>query len=205
MITDREDFIAHPEVYWSKVKKGALFIYPTDTIYGIGCDATIKIAVEKLRKLLKKKHPLSVIVPNKKWIRQNCVMSRLLKENLSKLPGAYTFIVKLRNKKAVANNVGFKDTLGIRMPDNWFTSMVRYYGKPIITTSVNISGKQYMTSLKDLDPKIQKSVEFIIEEGVLDWPPSKVIDLTKKKAEIVRKKASRKRITIYTRPEGHIY
>lgn len=162
-----------------KIKKGAVFIHPTDTIYGLGCNALDSKAVEKIRKL-KEQHtkPFSVWVPSIKWIEKNCAVTSKGEEWLKKLPGPYTLILKLKNKNAVTNSVVLGgNTLGVRYPDHWFKKVVGDFNFPIITTSANKTGNSFMTSLENLNSEIQNSVEFMIYEGEKSARPSKIINL----------------------------
>jgi L-threonylcarbamoyladenylate synthase len=174
--------------YIKQIKKGAVFIYPTDTIYGIGCDATNKKAVARIRNIKGRTNkPFSVIAPSKTWISRNCFIDEKDKSFLKKLPGKYTLILKLMNKTAVAKNVVFGETLGVRIPNHWFSRIVKEINKPVITTSVNMSGEQTMTSLEDIDKNILKKIDFIIYEGKKPGKPSTMIDLTEERAKIIKR------------------
>ena len=164
-----------------------VFIYPTDTIYGIGCNALNKEAVEKIRDIKQRKNnPFSVIAPSKEWIDENCVINENVKDWIKRLPGPYTLILKTK-KQCVAENVApGLDTLGVRIPDHWFTNFVNEAGIPIISTSVNKSNEDFMTSLDDLDSEIKSRVDFIINEGVKKTKPSRIIDLTDEEKVIER-------------------
>ena len=168
-----------------QIRAGAVFIYPTDTIYGIGCNALDKKAVDKIRKLKERPtNPFSIIVPSKEWIVKNCIVPKEGKEWLAKLPGPYTLIFKLKNKKAIAQSVNAnQETIGVRIPDHWFSKIVRDLGFPIVTTSANRSGKPFMTSLEDLDQTIEDNVDFIIYEGEKKGRPSKIVNLVEGKVK----------------------
>ncbi|MCK4634945.1 MAG: threonylcarbamoyl-AMP synthase [Candidatus Aenigmarchaeota archaeon] len=157
----------------------SVFIYPTDTIYGLGCDATNSEAVQRIRVIKQREEkPFSVIAPSKQWILDNCVVKQ---DDLTCLPGPYTLIVKI-NQKCVVDNVNLcLDTLGVRIPKHWFSQVVEELRIPVVTTSANISGQKFMTSIDNLDVRIKKAVDFIVYDGVLDGNPSKIIDLTKGK------------------------
>ena len=160
--------------------KGSVFIYPTDTIYGIGCHAKNPKSVKKIR-LLKGRasNPFSVIAPSLEWINENCIVTEEAEEWLGKLPGPYTLILKLKNQGCVAKEVNpGLNTLGIRLPNHWISKLVAEAEVPVVTTSVNRSDEEYMTSLEDLDPAIKSCVEFVIYEGGKEGRPSKIIDLT---------------------------
>ncbi len=148
----------------------SVFIYPTDTIYGIGCDARDSESVKRIREIKEReKKPFSVIAPSKNWIKENCFVGK----ELDKLPGAYTLILKLKKDcicKEVNNGL---DTLGVRIPKHWFSEIVKKLGFPIVTTSVNTTGEKFMTCLDDLDKNIK--VDFVIYDGELNGKPSKII------------------------------
>ena len=160
---------------------GALFVYPTDTIYGIGCNALISKSVNSIRQLKgRAANPFSVIAPSIDWIKENCLITGEAEKWLDKLPGPYTLIFKLKNEKCVAKevNAGLK-TLGVRIPNHWISKLVSEAGIQVVTTSVNRSNEDYMTSIEDLDPAVKKGVDFLIYEGAKEGRPSKIIDLTK--------------------------
>ncbi|PIN79821.1 threonylcarbamoyl-AMP synthase [Candidatus Woesearchaeota archaeon CG10_big_fil_rev_8_21_14_0_10_34_8] len=184
-VIKKQEFLKNKFEYLSLVEKGRAFIYPTDTIYGIGCDATNTKAVKHVYSLKRRiNKPLSVIAPSKKWILDNCKVGKEEKKWLGKLPGKYTLILKLKNKKAVSRSVHLGDyTIGVRIPKHWFSSIVYKYGKPIVTTSVNISEMAIMTSFKDLNKTIREKVAFVIYEGVKKAHPSIIIDLVKGKVK----------------------
>ncbi len=162
--------------------KSKIFIYPTDTIYGIGCNSLNKDLVEKIRKIKKSKKPFSVIAPSKNWIYKNC---HYKKAYIEKLPGKYTFILKLK-RKIFPNNVSFGKTVGVRIPKHEFCDLIRKAKVPFITTSVNKSGEKNITKIDDISRRIRNKVDYIIDYGPLNGKPSTIIDLTKKIAKIIR-------------------
>ena len=177
ILSKNEVIVNRPKVI-AEIQKGAVFIYPTDTIYGIGCDATNDSSVRKIRELKgRDTKPFSVIAPSIDWIHGNCELSDKAKAWLVKLPGPYTLILNLKNPNAVCAqaNMGMK-TIGVRIPDHWIASLVADVGKPVITTSVNITGKLPATMREELE---KFAVDFIIYEGDKQGKPSTVIDLTK--------------------------
>lgn len=190
VVVTKKQFLKHEDHYLSLIAKGCVFIYPTDTIYGLGCDATQTKAVQHVYALKQRSgKPLSVIAPSKDWIIKNCVVDKKAKQWLKKLPGKYTLILQLKNKKAVAKHVHLGDyTLGVRIPKHWFAAVVQQYGKPIVTTSVNMSGMPFMTSLHDLSPAIKQKVAFIVYEGVKKAHPSTIVDLSSLERKEVRKR-----------------
>ena len=116
-------------------------------------------------------------------------MPRAAQKWIDKLPGPYTLILHLKNKNAVAENVNNNlPTIGVRIPKHWFTDIVSELNIPIITTSPNITGGNFMTSLDDLDEDIKKNVNYIIYEGEKRGKPSELIDLTKFKIKRTKRK-----------------
>ena len=163
----------------TKIRNGAIFIYPSDTIYGLGCDARNESAVTRIRKLKKQFHqPVSIWVPSKEWIREHSHLSPEAEKWLQKLPGPYTLILKLKKTENIAAAVTLRTgTIGIRLPHHWLGKLVRDLNCPLVTTSANQTGKPFMTCLEDLDPEIIKGVEFLIYDGEKKARPSTLINL----------------------------
>ncbi|PIN76561.1 threonylcarbamoyl-AMP synthase [Candidatus Woesearchaeota archaeon CG10_big_fil_rev_8_21_14_0_10_36_11] len=182
MLTKTELYVRRREIV-DKIQKGTLFIYPTDTIYGLGCNAEDDHAVAKIRKIKRlSATPLSVIVPSVDWIRDNCVITKKTEMWLQKLPGPFTLILQLKNKHAVAENVAPKSkTIGIRFIDHWFMETIQKCGVPLITTSANKRGEPFMTSVDDLNKDIERNIEFMIYEGKKKGRPSKIVDVETEK------------------------
>ncbi len=188
-VVSKEEFLKYKSKYLEQIKNGAVFIYPTDTIYGIGCDATNKKAVEKIRKIKERyQKPFSVIAPTLDWIKENCEVFGKAKDELKKLPGAYTFLFALKIEECIAVSVNDNSgNLGVRLPKHWFGAVVEELDCPVVTTSVNLAGKKHMSSLDDLDAVIKEKVDFIIYEGVKESKPSTVINLIDGEVVVERK------------------
>jgi L-threonylcarbamoyladenylate synthase len=184
-IVTKDEFGLIKEELAEKVEKGEIFIYPTDTIYGLGCNATNETSVLKLRNI-KNQHdrPLSVIAPSVEWIKKNCIITKEVEEWLKKLPGPYTIILKLKNEKAIAQAVNDTGSIGIRIPNHHISKFVNFLGFPIISTSANVAGNMFMTSIEDLDAGIRNKVDFYIDDGEIRGRPSTIVFLDKEKIEI---------------------
>ena len=171
-IYTKEEALQHKDLI-AAIKAGAVFVYPTDTIYGIGCDATNSTAVRRIRTLKQRyDKPFSVIAPSKVWITKNCIVPD--SDVLDKLPGPYTLIVGVKHKEAICAEVNnHMSTLGVRIPAHWIAELVAAVDRPLVTTSVNISEKPYATTLEELK---QFPVDFIIYEGPKTGRPSTIID-----------------------------
>jgi len=168
-------------------EKPIVFIYPTDTIYGIGCNATNKQAVEKIRKIKQRpENPFSIIVPSKGWIEEFCVVNENARSWIKRLPGPYTLILPIKKQILAENVAPNRNAMGIRIPDHWFSDYAQIWNIPIVSTSANLSRKPFMTSLDDLEPSIKEQIDFIIYDGPKNSKPSKIIDLTDKEKVIER-------------------
>lgn len=180
-ILNFEEFNLEKQPIIESVVDGSIFIHPTDTIYGIGCNAQDSKAVKKIRQLKGRvTNPFSVIAPSYDWIKENCVVPKEAEDWLEKLPGPYTLILHLKNNCIAKEvNPGLK-TLGIRIPNHWVRKIAADANVPVVTTSVNKSNEDYMTSLEDLDPAIKSGIDFVLYEGKKEGKPSKIVDLTGK-------------------------
>jgi len=161
-----------------EIRKGGIFIYPTDTVYGLGCNALKRKSVLKIRKMKKTSHPFSVIAPTKQWIQEHLQVRH--QSFLKKLPGRYTLIFEKRNKGFLREASG-ADTLGVRIPNNDFAKLVRKAGVPFVTTSVNVSGKRPIKRISRIPKTFLKDIDFVINDGTLNNPPSRIFDLTGEK------------------------
>jgi L-threonylcarbamoyladenylate synthase len=176
------------------LKEGGIIIYPTETCYGLGVDATNGEAVNKLisYKTFRDDKPISVAVTDRKmaekYVTLNSTAKNLYKEYL---PGPFTIVSKGRGKvaKGVESNTG---TLGIRIPKyDFMLKLTKVFGKPITATSANVSYKKTPYSVKDIlthtTKKQQALIDLIIDAGTLPKnDPSTVIDTTLDDVNILR-------------------
>ena len=175
------------------LKNGGIIIYPTDTVYGLGCDITNQKAIEKIAKLRGIKpekanfsfvcYDLSHISDYIKPIDNS--IFRILKKAL---PGAFTFIFNANNNvpKLLSSN---KKTVGIRVPDNNIArQIVKKLGNPILSSSIHDEDEiiEYTTDPELIFEKYQDKVDIVIDGGYGDNIPSTVIDFTSGELEILR-------------------
>jgi L-threonylcarbamoyladenylate synthase len=188
-VLTKDEYRVNKSRIQKEIEDGAVFIHPTDTIYGIGCDATNEAAVKKIRDIKeRKKLPFSIIAPSSNWVRENCEVTSEVEKWIEKLPGPYTIIVKLKKSSAIAPSViPGKKTLGIRRPDHWISELSTEMNKPIITTSANKMGQGFMTSIENLNPNIKGRMGFILYEGEKKGKPSAIVDLTVGQGEIIER------------------
>lgn len=174
------------------LKKGGLVIYPTDTVYGLGCDITNTSAMEKIAKLRGvklEKANFSFICKDlsnlSDYVKQiDTATFKILKRNL---PGPYTFI--LPSGSNLPNVFKKKKTVGIRVPDNNICqSIVEELGNPIISTSIHDEDEviEYTTDPELILEKWGNKVDIVIDGGYGGNVASTVIDLTTPEPEIIR-------------------
>ena len=174
------------------LKKGGLVIYPTDTVYGLGCDITNNKAVEKIARIkgIKlEKANFSFICNDlshlSDYVKQiDTPMYKLLKRAL---PGPYTFI--LPGSKSLPKVFKKKKTVGIRVPDNTIArAIVEALGNPIISTSIYDEDDvlEYTTDPELIFEKWQHLVDGVIDGGFGDNYASTIIDLTAQEPVVIR-------------------
>ena len=174
------------------LRKGGLVIYPTDTVYGLGCDITNTSALEKIAQIKQvklEKANFSFICEDlsnlSDYVKQiDSPTFKLLKRNL---PGPFTFILPGNN--SLPNVFKKKKTVGIRVPDNNICrAIVRELGNPIVSTSIKDEDEviEYTTDAELILEKWDKLVDIVIDGGYGDNIGSTVIDLTGDEPEVIR-------------------
>jgi len=189
-ILSKEDILKNEEFYINEILLGKVFIYPTDTVYGLGVNALNNNYVNKINIIKKRRNKfLLVIAPNINWILKNTFINDNTKKIINqKLPGQYSFILNLKNTVNISmlatNN--FK-TIGIRIPNCWFYEIISKAKVPFITTSVNLSGQPSAIKISEINKEILNKVDYIIsDDSILSGKSSIIIDLSKEKEEIIR-------------------
>lgn len=175
------------------LKDGGLVIYPTDTVYGLGCDLFNKSAIEKLCRLKGIKpekinlsficHDLSHISEFTKNLGNSTF--KVLKKNL---PGPFTFILEASNE-VPKHLIAKKKTVGIRVPDHIIPRLiVQELGHPILSSSIKDDDEviEYTTDPEDIYEKYKNLVDIVIDSGNSGNIPSTVVDFTEGDAEVIR-------------------
>jgi len=166
----------------SNLKQGGIILYPTDTVWGIGCDATNFEAIEKIFKLKQRNESKSLI----------CLVSdlKMLNYYIQDIPEAAYSILKYADKpttiiydkpvRVAKNLIAENNTLAIRIVEEGFSNqLIRKLKRPIVSTSANISGKSTPKSFKKISQEIIKGVDYVVnlpheKKGV---QPSSIIKL----------------------------
>jgi tRNA threonylcarbamoyl adenosine modification protein (Sua5/YciO/YrdC/YwlC family) len=175
------------------LENGGIIIYPTDTVYAMGCDILATRSIEKIARLkgLNPKNPeLSLIFHDMSQLSEYTIIRdnnifKLLKRNL---PGPFTFIVQANNQipKLFKNK---KKTVGIRIPDNNIVlELVRELGRPIITTSIHDPDEviEYTTDPELIYEKYKEITDMVIDGGFGNNEASTIVDCTGEEIEVVR-------------------
>lgn len=179
----------HIEDIAAVLRDGGIIVYPTDTVYAIGCDALNNQAIERicaLKAMKSAKTNLSIICSDISEVAQYAkfdnVQFRLMKNNL---PGPFTFIFPAMSKLPKA----FKGrrTVGIRIPENKIaTAIEQELGHPILTTSVPAQDDDYRCEPELIAEALGNSVDIVVDAGRGGLIPSTVIDCTGGEPEILR-------------------
>ena len=176
------------------LKRGGLILYPTDTVWGIGCDATNEEAVEKVYALKKSDNKLGMIV----------LLDR--EENVSryfgKLPDVAWELFEYADSPltlilpgaggVAANLLPPEKTLAVRIPDHEFCrQLIRKLGRPLVSTSANVSGKQTPARFEDISAEIKEGVDLVVDQAYEGKPTGKASSIIKLgmggEIEIIRK------------------
>ncbi len=175
------------------LQSGGIILYPTDTIWGLGCDATNEIAVKKIFKLKQReeKKALIVLVDNVQTILDYVTNTETkIFDHLAKTQKPTTVIYN--DPKNIAGNlIGEENTLAIRIVNDEFCkTLIRQLQKPIVSTSANISGQKFPENFKAISNKIKNGVDYIVQHRQNDLSksaPSSLIKLNKKgEIEVIR-------------------
>jgi tRNA threonylcarbamoyl adenosine modification protein (Sua5/YciO/YrdC/YwlC family) len=168
---------------------GGVIAYPTDTIYGFGCDIFNKKAIQRIYHLKKRSplKPFSFICSDLKNISQYAQVTNLAYKIMKRcLPGPYTFI--LPGSKLVPKIMLTKrKTVGIRVPNNNIClAIVKSLGHPIISTSVGFSGEEVFTDPQQIEETFGTQIDVTIDGGILINQPSSIISLMDDRPEVIR-------------------
>jgi tRNA threonylcarbamoyl adenosine modification protein (Sua5/YciO/YrdC/YwlC family) len=175
------------------LKEGGIVIYPTDTIYGIGCDLMNRKAIERLCQILGiKPHKLNLsficsdISQISEYVkRMDTPVFKLLKKSL---PGPFTFIFESSSKVPKVLDAN-KKTVGVRIPDHAIPRLlVERLGNPFITASIkdDDSIKEYTTDPEEIYEDFKQLVDVVIDGGAGGNIPSTVVDCTENEIQITR-------------------
>jgi len=171
------------------LQQGGVIGYPTDTIYGVGCDLFNPEAVRKTRRLKKTgaNKPLSFICSDLKDISRYAYVSTQAYKIMKRLlPGPYTVILKA-TKLVPKIAMTRQKTVGIRIPDNRIClALVKELGHPIISTSVNKPGEGLYSDPAEIDERFGRQLDLVIDGGLIVAEHSSIVDLSGDTPEVIR-------------------
>jgi len=171
------------------LRKGGLIVYPTDSIYGLGCDLFNKHAIEKIYQIKgnDKRKYLSFICPDLKGIAEYAYVSNAAYKIMRHLlPGPYTFILNATRQvpKVLLEK---RKTVGIRVPDNIVCqALLSEFGNPVISTSASLPGRDYIGDPERIESAFDRRVDLFLDAGPGSVVPSTVIDLTQDEPVLIR-------------------
>jgi L-threonylcarbamoyladenylate synthase len=181
----------------SYLRIGKVIVYPTDTVYGLGCLATDVSAIKKIYTIKQRKRnkPLLIIAKDIEMIRNYCFLSKgqedyIKKQKLGEKP--VSFVLKKKNKLPKELSGG-QESIAVRLPNlpksSFLTKILEGVGAPIVSTSLNISGKKNLDRPSHLENYfVNKKPDLIIDAGSLPASPSRLIDIRNLKGiKILRK------------------
>ncbi|MFZ0489216.1 MAG: L-threonylcarbamoyladenylate synthase [Salegentibacter sp.] len=189
----KEDFKEEIHNCIATLKRGGLILYPTDTVWGIGCDSTNPDAIEKVFQLKKRNETKSLI----------CLVSdfKMLNEYVEEVPEVAYDILKYASKpttivydrpiRVAENLIAEDDTLAIRVTKDAFCKeLTRRFRRPLVSTSANISGEKTPSSFSEISPEILKGVDYVVnlQQSKKSSKPSAIIKLSSDgKVKVIRK------------------
>jgi tRNA threonylcarbamoyl adenosine modification protein (Sua5/YciO/YrdC/YwlC family) len=176
------------------LRGGGIIIYPTDTVYGLGCSVEDKSAIEKIYfvKRQREDKPFSFVCSDLTHISEYARVSNSAFKTMRRLiPGPYTFILPAAKMKHLPKIlVSKRKTVGIRVPDSRITlAIVKELGHPILSTSVTTESGELLNDPASIIEVFRNRVDVIVDGGPLHSDPSTVIDLTEDQPVVVRQGA----------------
>lgn len=175
------------------LQNGGLILYPTDTIWGIGCDATNEKAVEKIFVLKKRPDTKSMIIlvaDEKQIFNYAQAPDEKIFQYLSST-AVPTTVIYQRAKNIAYNLIADDGTTAVRIVhDDFCRSLITAFKKPIVSTSANLSGEPFAKSYKEISSAIKNGVDYIVQHRqneIMSSQPSSIIKLnTEGQIEIIR-------------------
>jgi tRNA threonylcarbamoyl adenosine modification protein (Sua5/YciO/YrdC/YwlC family) len=173
------------------LQAGGVILYPTDTVYALGCDIRKKNTIEKIYRIKKidKKKPLSIILPDISKMSEyvKFVSNDAFRIMKKAFPGPYTFIFKA-SKLVPELLITNQKTIGVRIPDNKIAlELVKTLDSPILSTSVNTPEGDYVIDPENLEKELRNQIDLIIDVGIKSSNPSTVVDFSNGNIDIIRK------------------
>ncbi len=173
------------------LRSGGIVIYPTDTVYGLGCSVEDRNAIERIHLIKRQREdkPFSFVCSDLTHISEYAHVSNAAFKVMKRLiPGRFTFILPAARMKQLPRIlVSKRKTVGIRVPDSPLTlALVHRLGRPVLSTSVTGPGGEMLNDPDSIALHFRNSVDLILDGGPLTDDPSTVLDLTGDTPVLVR-------------------
>lgn len=177
------------------LQQGGIIIYPTDTVYGIGCRMDNEASVKKLFRIRKRPQTQAVaLLVTNQTMAQNYLLPIPNEVQVSLIkrywPGGLTIILPCQTDKVLPLIRGKRDTLGVRMPNHPITlALIKGVGVPLLGPSANFHGEQTPCAFEELNPELMKLADFVIKGDCGQKEASTVIDCSVNPWKILREGA----------------
>lgn len=174
------------------LRDGGIVVYPTDTVYGLGCDITSKHALERIIRIKGRdpKKPMSFVCSDLTHISHYARVSNFAYRILKRfLPGPYTFVLEA-SREVPKLLLTKQKTVGIRVPDHRVAlALVAELGNPVLSTSASRQGIDPLGTAAEVNGSLGREVDLILDVGVLPLVPSTIVSLVDDEVKVLREGA----------------
>ena len=169
------------------LENGEVIVYPTDTLYGFGVDATSTEAIQRLNRLKGRVKPLSIVLESVDHMHDFAEFDIEIKSEINKLfPGSYTVLLPSKKSDLSSLVQNGSPSIGIRIPDHFFpVQLVKLLGKPIITTSINRHGNEPLNDVTQVEIDFP-NVDIFEDPNHTPSKGSTIIDYSMSPPEVIR-------------------
>ncbi len=180
--TDQYIDLAH-----KAVENGEVIVYPTDTLYGFGVDATNTDAVQNLNRLKGRSQPLSIVLKSIEQMHNYADFDADIQTEMDQLfPGQYTVLLPAKQNELSPLVQNGSPKIGIRIPDHFFSiKLIKLLGKPIITTSINRHGSEPLNDITQVENDFP-NVDIFEDSNHISSKGSTIIDYTALSPVVIR-------------------
>ncbi|MBU5690070.1 MAG: L-threonylcarbamoyladenylate synthase [Candidatus Aenigmatarchaeota archaeon] len=173
------------------LNSGGVIVYPTETVYGLGADATNKNAVKKIFDIKRRDKFKPVLIAfsgvemAKKYVWWNKYADKLASKFL---PGPLSLVLSIKDDSIDENIYQGGIKVGIRIPKNEFVlKLITNFNRPITSTSANLSGENPPTKVEDIDKEVKDKVDLVIDKGPCEiGKPSTIVDVSSYPPKLIR-------------------
>ena len=180
--TDQYIDLAH-----NALENGEVIVYPTDTLYGFGVDATNTDAIHRLNRLKGRIQPLSIVLESVEHMHDFAEFQGQIEDEVNKLfPGAYTVLLPAESNELSPFVQNGSPNIGVRIPDHFFpVKLVKMLGKPIITTSINRHGNDPLNDVTQVEIDFP-NVDIFEDSSHTPSKGSTIVDFSTSPPKVIR-------------------